>query len=206
MESEMHFFSMPTALIPFSFYLFFLGIINLSRKTRMLTGRQDLVAVSLGVSGLLIVGPLQILLPQAGIIRFGIHVWYPLVVLYIFGVLWLLILSRPRIVLYNVDQADFARILSHLLEREGWTVLRNENVVQIHELGIQFEILPVVSMKNITLRSTESEQSNAGWRALHQSLERELTSHHPFRNPFGWVYLSSGLMVATASWLFLPPA
>ena len=202
----MHFFSTLHALIPFSFYLLFLGIINLSPKPLMLTGRQDLIALSLGISGLVIVGPLQILLPQAGIIRFGMHVWYPLVVLYIFGVLWLLILSRPRLVLYNVNQDDFANILSHLMEREGWANLRNENVVLINNLGIQFEILPVVLMKNVTLRATHNKQSNTGWREFHQSLQRELHSHHSLRNGFGWIYLAAGLMVATAGWAFLTPA
>ena len=202
----MHFFSTLTALTPCSLYLLFLGIINLSQKTRMLTGRQDLIALSFGVSGLVIVGPLQVLLPQAGIIRFGIHVWYPLVVLYIFGVLWLVILSRARLVLYNVNQDDFAGILSHLMEREEWTDLRHGNVVQISELGIQFEILPVVPMKNITLRATHTEQSTAGWQGLHQSLQKELESHHSLRNGLGWIYIASGLMIATVGWAFFPPA
>ena len=98
----MQFLSPLTAFAPLGIYVFFLGIINLSAKTRVVTGRQDFIALSLGISGLMIVGPMQVLLPQAGMIRFGNNVWYPMVILYLFGTTWLLLLNRPRLILYNL--------------------------------------------------------------------------------------------------------
>ena len=189
-----------TALIPLSFYLVFLGMINLSQKTRVLTGRQDLIALSFGVAGLLIVGPLHIFLPPAGMIRFGNHVWYPMVVLYLFGVLWLSMICRPRLVLYNLNYEDFSRILEYVIEREIWTDRRYGNVIQIRELEIQFEILPVEATKNITLHSTRAEQSNTGWRVLQKALQTELLSHSAVPSAYGWIYLACGIVVAAVGW------
>lgn len=196
----MYFFSILTALIPLSFYLVFLGMINLSQKTRVLTGRQDLIALSFGVAGLLIVGPLHIFLPPAGMIRFGNHVWYPMVVLYLFGVLWISMISRPRLVFYNLNYEDFFRIFGYVIEREVWTDRRHGNVMQIKELGIQFEILAVEATKNITLRATRAEQSNTGWRVLQKALQAELLSHSAAPNAYGWIYLACGFVVAAVGW------
>lgn len=196
----MDFFSIFTALIPLSFYLIFLGVINLSRKTRMLTGRQDLIALSFGVAGLMIVGPLQIFLPAAGMIRFGNHVWYPMIVLYLFGVLWLSMISRPRLVLYNLNYDEFLHILERAMEREIWTAQRHGNVVQISELKVQFEIMPVEAMKNITLRATCAEQSSAGWSVFQKTIREELLSHCTVPNASGWIYLACGIVVAAVGW------
>ena len=202
----MDFFSTRTALIPLSFYLFFLGIINLSQKTRVLTGRQDLIALSFGIAGLVIVGPLQIFLPPAGMIRFGNHVWYPVVVLYLFCVLWLSMICRPRLVFYNLDSDGFSRIFERVTEREIWTVQRHGDVVQISELKIQFEILPAEAVKNITLRATRGEQSSAGWNALQKAIRDELLSHHTVPSAYGWIYLACGIVVAAVGWTSISTA
>ncbi|MEC7500846.1 MAG: hypothetical protein VX970_03870 [Planctomycetota bacterium] len=196
----MDFFSIRTAFIPLSFYLFFLGVMNLSRKTRVLTGRQDLIALSFGVAGLVIVGPLQIFLPPAGMIRFGNHIWYPVVVLYLFGVLWLSMICRQRLIFYNLKYDAFSRIFERVTEREIWTVQRHGDVVQISELKIQFEILVAEAVKNITLRATRGEQSSAGWNALQNAIRDELLSHYTVPSVYGWIYVASGIVVAAVGW------
>ena len=196
----MHFLSPLTALAPLGVYLFFLGIINLSSKTRVLTGRQDFIALSLGISGLIIVGPMQVLLPQAGMIRFGNSVWYPMAILYLFGTTWLLLLSRPRLILYNLGQDKFSELMESVVDREKWSVRWHGNILQINEIEIQFEILPSVSMKNITLRATHSEQSNAGWRILREVLRSELQSQHSKFNGFGFLLITCGLIIVVVGW------
>ena len=193
----MDFYSILTALIPLSFYLIFLGVINLSRKTRVLTGRQDLIALSFGVAGIVIVGPMHIFIPAAGLIRFGNNIWYPVIILYLFGVLWLAIISRLRLVFYNMNYDDFLHILERAMEREIWTAQRHGNVVQIGELKVQFEIMPVEAMKNITLRATCAEQSDAGWSAFQNAMRGELLSHCAVPNVYGWIYLACGFVVAS---------
>lgn len=196
----MHFLSPLTALAPLGVYLFFLGIINLSSKTRVLTGRQDFIALSLGISGLIIIGPMQVFLPQAGMIRFGNNVWYPMAILYLFGTTWLLLLNRPRLILYNLGQDKFSALMESVVERKKWSVRWHGNILQINEIEIQFEILPSVSMKNITLRATYSEQSIAGWRILREVLRTELQSQHSKFNGFGFLLITCGLIIVVVGW------
>ena len=103
----MQFLSPLTALGPLSIYFIFLGLVNLSSKTRLLTGRQDFTALSLGISGLIVVGPMQLFLPQGAMIRFGSNAWYPLILLYLFCTMWLFLLNRPRLILYNLKKKRF---------------------------------------------------------------------------------------------------
>jgi ABC-type transport system involved in cytochrome c biogenesis permease subunit len=86
------------------------------------------------------------------------------------------------------------------VERKKWSVRWHGNILQINEIEIQFEILPSVSMKNITLRATHSEQSSAGWRILREVLRTELQSQHSKFNGFGFLLITCGLIIVVVGW------
>ena len=198
----MQFLSPLTALGPLSIYLIFLGLVNLSSKTRLLTGRQDFTALSLGVSGLIVVGPIQVFLPQGAMIRFGSNAWYPMILLYLFCTTWLLLLNRPQLILYNLKKKEFFCFVKNIVRRGKWTVHAHGNVMQIDELGIQFEIISFAAMKNITLRATRSEQSMAGWGVLRKALLTEFQTHHAGFNGVGVCFVACGLIVAAVGWAY----
>lgn len=198
----MQFLSPLTALGPLSIYLIFLGLVNLSSKTRLLTGRQDFIALSLGVSGLIVVGPMQLFLPQEAMIRFGSNAWYPLILLYLFCTMWLFLLNRPRLILYNLKKKDLFCFMEHIVRREKWTVHAHGNVMQITEIGIQFEIISFAAMKNITLRATRAEQSMPGWQVLRKALLTEFQTHHAGFNRGGVFFVACGLIVAAVGWTY----
>ncbi len=192
--------SLLSALAPLSVYLLFLGVVNLSSKQRLLTGRQDFMALSLGISGLIIGGPMQSLLPQAGIIRFGTNAWYPLVLLYLFGTTWLLLLSRQRMIIYNLSQKEFATFIKIIADREKWHVRWHGNIMEISEIEIQFEIISFNAMNSLTLRATRSQQSITGWQILRQAIRSELQSHHPKFKGIGFLFIIGGLLSAVTGW------
>ncbi len=198
MFSNLHmiFNSLTTPLLPLAIYLIFLGLLNLGPRPKVFTGRLDRMYLYAGVSGLVIYGPIQILLPSNAVIRFGDHVWYPMMVLYFFGVLAISMVSRPQLVIYNLSYQDFSLLLSRVKKREVWMEERFGNVIQIIDLEIQFEITSVHAMKSVSLCATRGNQSNLGWHELHKMLRRELISYKASPNGFGWIYLASGLVLA----------
>ena len=199
----MSFFSLATALIPLAIYLIYLGLINLSSKPQIVTGTVDSVALSIGISGLVIVGPMQLLLPHAAMVRFGDNVWYPMVLLYLFGVMWLLLLNRPRLIVYNIQTDVFQRLLETIMAHNNWGAYQSENILRIPEIGVELEILSIKEMKNITLRPVRFEQSSRGWQRLRKELSIVLEKQPTCHRGLGAMLLFFGLMVGSIGCAYL---
>ena len=67
----------PTAwpLARLAIYLLLVGLINLRRRPLVVSGSRELAALGVAMVGLLIVGPMQLFVPDATALRFGWLVW-----------------------------------------------------------------------------------------------------------------------------------
>ena len=74
-------FRLCLALGPLAIYLLLLGAINLSRRPFLITGARDLAALGVAVAGLVVVGPVELLLPEDAIHVYQSYVWLLLVVM-----------------------------------------------------------------------------------------------------------------------------
>ena len=105
-------FRLCLGLGPVAVYLCLLGTISLSRRAVLVSGVRDAATLALAVSGLVVIGPMELFFPFAAAARFGPHVWLLLLALYAMCViLWLLVL-RPRLVIYNVSADKLRPILA----------------------------------------------------------------------------------------------
>ena len=80
-------------------------------------GVRDAAALALAVSGLVIIGPMELFFPFEAAARFGPHVWLLLLALYAMGVVLVLLLLRPRLVIYNISVDTLRPILAELVDR-----------------------------------------------------------------------------------------
>ena len=83
------------ASVPLALYLVSLGAINLRRRPFVATGALDIAALAAGLCGLVIVGPMNLFLPEAAAMRFGPLAWLLLLGFYGLCVL-LYVLLRGR--------------------------------------------------------------------------------------------------------------
>ena len=202
----MNVLSIPFALGPLAIYLVAIGLINVLPKPRLCSGTLDFAALCLGISGLVIVGPIQILLPHTAMLRFGDNAWSPMLFLYLFSATWLLIIRRPRLVIYNIRTGDgFCDLIEKTLRRNHWTSQGAGNILQIEELGIQFEILSISAMRNVTLRATRAEQSPTGWHLLRKELSTELQTVRGGFSLVGGLMVMVGLLMFTVACTSLEP-
>src|SRR4051812_131679 len=94
------------ALGPLALYFLMLGLVNLSHRPLLVTGARDAAALGLALAGFVIVGPMQLFMPEQAATQFGPYVWLLMVSFYALCVsLWIL-LSRPRLVIYNVSPSE----------------------------------------------------------------------------------------------------
>jgi hypothetical protein len=178
------------AAAPLAIYLLVLGIMNLSRHPHVATGARETIGLAFAVSGLLIVGPINLLLPQGAVVRLGIYVWPLLIVFYGLCVLLAVLVSRPRLVIYNISVEQLRPVLEETLRRLDSEARFAGEAVQLPQLSVQFHLDTSVPMRNVSLVSTGDRQSYGGWLRLGKELQAALSSVEVTSNPRGFTFLA----------------
>lgn len=187
-------FSFSLALGPLAVYLLLLGSVNLSRRPFLTTGTCDLLALGVGVSGLMIVGPFNLFMPDTAMIRFGSFAWLPLILLYILCLTLIIRVIRLRLVIYNISGKQLRPVLDAVISRLGYECVWAGDILLIPQLGIQLEIDCFTTMRNSTLRATSARQNYLGWRRLKTELAVELGNIEVEPNRYGRLMVLLGLL------------
>ena len=191
-------FRLCLALGPVAVYVLLFGAINLARRPFLVTGTRDAATLGLAVSGFMIVGPIELFFPNAAAMRFGPYVWLFLLVFYVLCLVLVLLLLRPRLIIYNMPADRLRPILADLageLDREArWA----GDSLSLPTLGVQLHVDNVGVMRNVSLTSVGPKQSHAGWRRLELALGTALAREEVSRNPRGLSLLGAGILITAA--------
>jgi hypothetical protein len=183
------------ALGPLAIYLLLLGVINLSRRPFLVTGPRDTAALGLAIAGLLVVGPIELLLPQKALIVNGWVVWLLVGVMYALCLSLVVLLARPRITIYNVSaevlQPVLAEVIGSLDPHARWA----GNSVVLPGLSVELHVERYPLARNVTLVANSDQQSLAGWRMLAEALRRRLRTAESTRSAWGAGLLLAGLLM-----------
>ena len=92
----------------------------------MTTGARDLMALGLAIAGLVVAGPMELFLIEAAAVQYGgCVVWSIMLVFYGLIVLCMALMTRPRLVIYNVTSEQLLPVLEEVWPRPirrsaGW--------------------------------------------------------------------------------------
>jgi hypothetical protein len=186
------------ALGPAAIYLLLLGMINLSRRPLLVSGVRDVAALALAISGLVIVGPMELFFPYAAAARFGSNVWLLLLGLYAMCVVLVLLLLRPRLVIYNISVDKLRPILADLVARLDSDARWAGDSLVLPGLGVQLYVDSFASLRSASLISAGGNQSQQGWRRLEIALGDALTREEVARNSRGVSLLAAALTIIAA--------
>ncbi|MGE0608392.1 MAG: hypothetical protein AB7O62_14950 [Pirellulales bacterium] len=162
------------ALGPLGVYLLAIGLVNLARRPWLTTGFRDHLALGLGLSGLMVVGPLELLMPDRLIIQ-GWPAWLIWTGLYGLVLLLILAVQPPRLVIYNISAAELQPVLAELIEESDPDAHWIGNVLHMPRLGVQLQIDCQPFMRNAVVAAVGSRQSLRGWRELESRLSAALS-------------------------------
>lgn len=183
------------ALSPLAAYVLLLGLVNLSSRPLLTSGGRDLAALALGISGLVVIGPMELFFPELAVERLGGYVWLLLAACYALLVVLLMLVARPRLVIYNMTveqlRPTLANVVSDLDPDARWA---GECLV-LPRLGVQLHVEPFLAMRNVQLASSGPHQSFAGWRRLEQGLVQRLKGISSSPNPYGFSLVFFGLLM-----------
>ncbi|HWB08353.1 MAG TPA: hypothetical protein VG826_03980 [Pirellulales bacterium] len=197
-------FRLCLAFGPLAIYLVLLAWINLSRKPFVVSGTRDLAALGVAVSGMVLVGPIELLLPEQAIYVYKGYVWLLLGVMYALCVSLAALLVRPRITIYNftVDQLRplLAEVIDELDSEARWAGA----CLALPKLRVELHLDSSPALKNVSLVATADDQSFAGWRRLEGGLASRLRRAESPPNAWGVVLaVGSFLLAACVGWQVL---
>ena len=191
-------FRLCLAFGPVAMYLLLLGAVNLARRPLLVTGVRDVATLALAVSGLVIIGPMELFFPYAAAVRFGPHVWLLLLVLYAMCVVLVLLLLRPRLVIYNIKADQLRPILAALVDRLDPGARWAGDSLVLPGLGVQLYVDNFAPLRCASLISAGRNQSHPGWRRLETVLGDALAREEVPRNPRGLSLFAVGLLIVGA--------
>jgi len=191
------------ALAPLAVYLLLLGVINLSRRPLVTNGARDAAALGIGISGFVLVGPMELFVPDAATYRLGAFVWPTLIALYAMCLTLFVLLMRPRLVIYNIRPEQVRPILADLVSQLDRDSRWAGECLTLPNLGIQLHVEVSSTMRNVQLVSAGAHQSYDGWLRLEKSLSAALREVRSDRNPYGFSLALFGIVMVglVAFWM-----
>jgi hypothetical protein len=160
-----------------------------------MTGPGDIAWLAWALSGLVIVGPMNLFLPAAAAVRFGPLAWFLLLGFYSLCVLLYLLVARPRLVIFNITLEQLRPLLEQTARRLDSDARLAGDALQLPQLAVQFHLDAVPAMRNVSLVATGDRQSYSGWKRLREELTAALRAVEVPRNPRGFTFLTCGLVL-----------
>jgi hypothetical protein len=185
------------ALGPLALYLLVLGAVNLSRRPLLVSGARDNAALGIGVSGMLLVGPVELLHPQTAVNELGWFIWMLSISMYALALSLVVLLSRPRLTIYNISLEEFRPLLAEVIESLDSEHRWAGSSLSLPKLSVQLYVDCNQLMRNVSLVAVGEQQSYTGWRRLEKALSRRLAPVRVAANVWGvTLALSAALLIA----------
>lgn len=194
-------FRLCLALGPLSVYLLLLGVINLSRRPLLVTGGRDLAALGVGVSGLILIGPVELLLPEDAINAYQKYVWLLLIAMYALCISLAALVARPRLTIYNISVEQLRPMLAAAISALDADARWAGSSLVLPGLHVELHLEPNPLLRNVSLVSSGEEQSYAGWRQLEMAISERLRPAGSPANPWGMALAAIAvLMFGVMAW------
>ncbi len=191
------------AMGPLAVYFLLLGMINLSSRPFLTTGARDTAALGVGISGFMIAGPMELFLPEAAATQFGPWVWVLLLAFYGLCLTLIVLLMKPRFVIYNITVDQLRPMLADVVKEIDADARWAGDSLVLPKLGVQLHVEPFSPLRNVQLIASGTNQNFNGWRHLELKLDAALKKANNGRNLYGFFLVTCGLVlcVMVTTWL-----
>lgn len=191
-------FRVCVALGPLVGYCLVLGRIHLLGSPLLTTGSRDLTALGIAASGLVMVGPMELFLPESAAIHFGSAVWLLLGAFYGFGIILWVLLSRPRLVVYNCTSDQFKPILVATAAKIDPAARWAGESLSMPGIGVELYLDSSPLGRTVTLVASVEQQNLDGWQTLEHSLAEQIDNISAARSWLGGCLIAIGLALLGA--------
>ncbi len=185
------------ALAPLILYLLALGLIRTSGFAWVTTGSRDLAAVLLAVSGLIVIGPMELFFPNTTASVLGVWVWIPLALLYGLFACLLVINTRSKVIIYGrtLDQLYPAFVRAAQSLEPDATINADQLQVYLPAVQVHLRLEYLHGHDCISVLAFEPMLPLAFWRDFRKRLRTELQTTSPPQPRRGWLMLIVSVML-----------
>ena len=193
------------AAVPLAVYLLLIGILNLRRRPFVTSGARDAAAVGIGISGLMMAGPMELFMPQAAAAQYGSLVWVMMLSFYGLMVSLTVLLMRVRIVAYNITIEQLRPILTKIAMQFDKSSRWSGDGLLIPEKEIHLHLEPALWNRSVQVTASGVSQSYEGWNELEDELRKAVETVEVRPNLFGINLLVCSLALAlfTMYWMLV---
>ena len=186
------------AFIPLALYCLWVAALNLRRHPRVVSGAVDLLVLAAGISGLMVVGPLELFFPTAAADRLGAFVWLLLLLFYGLSCSLVALLGRPRWVVYHITLDQLRPALANVTSQFDREVRWAGDSLILPSAGLQLRLEAWATLRNVSLIATGETQADEAWDRLGQALRTELAGTESAGSRWGLVFASGGIALLAA--------
>jgi hypothetical protein len=184
------------ALVPLAAYFLLLALVNMRRRPFVTTGGCDLAALGGALSGMMLVGPIELFRPEAASTDYGGYVWLFMVVFYWLCVWLAVLVARPRLVVYNISAEELRPVLAEAAREVDPQARWAGDSLALPTLGVALHMESFDIMRHASIKSSGGKQNLAGWKRLSAELRNQLATLRVGRNPraLGFTLAAIGLI------------
>jgi hypothetical protein len=184
------------ALGPLATYFLVLGSVHLATRPLVVSGARDAAALALAIAGLVVVGPMELFLIEEAAVRYGTLVWAMMLVAYGLTVILVILLQRPRLVIYNISQQQLRPVLAEVVAQLDSEARWAGESLAMPQLGVQLYLESSPLFQNVQLVAAGPEQNLPGWKRLEKALAIALRKSRHRAQRFGVLATMAGLGTA----------
>ena len=180
-------------------YLLLLAWLNLLPAV-LVTGTRDIAALGFGISGMLLVGPIELLHPTSAVNQLGPYIWVLSIGLYSLSLALWILFAAPADGLQHFGRPA-APLLATAIEGLDSQYRWAGTCLSLPNLDVQLHLESNALMRNVSLVANGDRQNPAGWRQLELALAQQLVPAQVRPNVWGpGLSLAALLMGAVVAW------
>ncbi|MEM1305204.1 MAG: hypothetical protein AAGG46_09920, partial [Planctomycetota bacterium] len=145
------------------------------------------------------VGPIELFRPQAATADLGDAVWVLMLGLYALPYMLFVLISRPRLVVYNMTAEQLRPLLAEAVAEVDPDARWAGDSLKLPRLGVQLHLDVFGPMRHTSLVSSGGDQSLDGWQRLRKALARALAGTTVSPHPRGVSLLITAALLLLAS-------
>jgi len=183
------------AIFPLALYFCAMGLVQFMGRPWIMSGVWDAALMALAISGWILVGPVELFLPDDAVAQFGVWVGLPVACLYGLIVVLVILLLRPRLIIYSVSNDQLRPLLAQTVvemdEQSRWA----GDCLILPQRGILLHMESTPGGRHVQLVAVGGRQDLDSWRRLSAELAPRIRDVPAKVNYRGSVYLLVGLLL-----------
>ncbi|MCY2976042.1 MAG: hypothetical protein NTW52_15410 [Planctomycetota bacterium] len=194
----MNLFALIIVSLPLAVYCLMIGMLHRSKHPFLVSGGRDMALLGLAMLGLVLVGPSQLFFPVAAFNLLGPAVWFLMTLLYFFIVLFVILNSRPRLVVFGLAPDALAMQVKESLDELNIESTWMGPTFAAPGIRVDGTIEQAGNGELSQIVATRSNQDVIGWMKLERALAIKLKSIPIEPRSTGTVWIALGLAALAA--------